>query len=161
MLYTIEAMTPARADDIAGWIYEREYALYSFERTENTIAELLGGDYIACLDGNGLMVGFFCAGQSARIPSIEGYAYPDGALDIGLGLRPELCGKGLGRGFMLCGMAHYARTESPMRLRLTVARFNRRAIALYSALGFAPECTITHRTLGIPFDVMVRRAGSL
>src|SRR5216117_707294 len=54
----------------------------------------------------------------------------------GLGLRPDLTGRGLGER-MVQAQLEYAREHwSPQTFRLFVAAFNERAISLYGRLGF-------------------------
>ncbi len=155
-MYGITPMTEAFARDISAWRYGGEYAVYDFEESAETLAELTGGDYVACVDADGRLIGYFCFGASARIPTAERNVYAEACVDIGLGLRPALCGAGRGRDFLRCGMAYAARTHPGARLRLTVARFNRRARTLYERSGFAARETVTHRATGAAFDVMTR-----
>lgn len=103
-------------------------------------------------------MGYFCFGQSARIPlSQEQQAlYQQDCLDFGLGMEPRRCGKGEGTAFMQAGLAFAAETFPPRQLRLVVASFNRRAIHLYQKLGFVRQAQVTHLRSGQPFELMVR-----
>ena len=57
-------------------------------------------------------------------------------VEIGLGLRPDLTGKGLGLEFFLEGVA-FAHDRFPgSRVTLNVAAFNERAITVYERAGF-------------------------
>ena len=58
------------------------------------------------------------------------------ALEIGLGLRPDLTGRGLGLGFLLAGIDFGRRRFGLSRLILNVAAFNERAIKVYEEAGF-------------------------
>lgn len=84
------------------------------------------------------VVGFICVGDSARVPG--GYSagiYNDNSnLDIGLGLRPDLTGKGLGQGFMSDGISFLDRQFRNVNYRLVVAEFNERAIKTYERTGY-------------------------
>ncbi|MNL62214.1 hypothetical protein D3C87_1862160 [compost metagenome] len=51
-------------------------------------------------------------------------------------MKPEYTGIGLGRGFLQAGIQFAECTFTPEKLRLSVAAFNERAIALYSKSGF-------------------------
>ncbi|MFQ8703435.1 MAG: GNAT family N-acetyltransferase [Eisenbergiella sp.] len=99
----------------------------------------------------------FARGESARIPTKESFCYSDDRLDIGLGMHPALCGKGMGYDFVLSGIKYLSQQRPDIRFRLTVACFNERAVSLYKKLGFMIEKTVMHKTLGKPFYIMSRR----
>ena len=157
MLYYISAMTHEFALIISQWIYDNEYSIYSFEQSKETIDELLNGDYIACTDANNKLVGYFCQGKSARIPTKDCFRYSNDRLDIGLGMNPVLCGKGMGYDFVLCGIKYFTQQNPNILLRLTVACFNERAISLYRKIGFTIERILTHKISGKPFYIMVKQ----
>ena len=58
------------------------------------------------------------------------------ALEIGLGLRPDLTGRGLGLAFVRAGLAFGRENFAPAKIVLNVAAFNQRAIAVYERAGF-------------------------
>jgi len=149
-------MTRERALEISQWTYENEYNIYSFKQNAETINELLNGAYIACTNREGRLIGYFCQGKSARIPTEECYNYSDDKLDIGLGMHPALCGRGMGYEFLLCGIEYMTKTTTHVPLRLTVASFNLRAISLYKKVGFVVERAVTHKRSGISFLIMIR-----
>ena len=157
-MYHVVPMSEAYAREIACWQYPDEYTIYSFQPDEELLAELLDGSYYACLDGAGTLMGYFCFGQSARIPLSQEQQALDqqDCLDFGLGMEPRRCGKGEGTAFMQAGLAFAAETFSPKQLRLVVASFNRRAIHLYQKLGFVRQAQVVHLRSGQPFELMVR-----
>jgi len=53
-----------------------------------------------------------------------------------LGLRPDLCGRGLGRAFLEVAVAEARRRAGGVPVTLQVRRFNARAIAAYRRAGF-------------------------
>ena len=57
-------------------------------------------------------------------------------IDIGLGMKPDLTGKGMGRTFFQAGIAFAVEKFKPKTFRLSVATFNKRAITLYKNIGF-------------------------
>ena len=79
-------MTLEHAEVISNWKYPDEYAIYSFQNNSETINELMTEDYYACLDQEDRLIGYFCYGKAARIPTVEANVYDDNMLDIGLGL---------------------------------------------------------------------------
>ena len=156
MLYTIGTMTHEYAAEISQWVYENEYSIYSFKQDAAAMDELLNGDYFVCTDQNGRVIGYFCKNESARIPTGDGYSYSNDKLDIGLGIIPALCGKGMGYEFLLCGIEYMTRQTPHVPLRLTVACFNAPAISLYKRAGFAVEGIVRHKISGASFYIMSR-----
>jgi ribosomal-protein-alanine N-acetyltransferase len=86
---------------------------------------------------------------------------PDGqTVEVGLGLRPDLTGKGLGRAFINAGLIFGQEHFSVGMWSLSVATFNTRAIRLYEQVGFIPVNTFMHNTNGGEYEFlrMVRQA---
>lgn len=103
--------------------------------------------------------GFVCFGAEAQvIGARDAGLYRADALDIGLGLRPDLTGLGLGDAFFAACVDHARRTRTTGPLRLAVAAFNTRAITVYGRAGFVPigRCLSPVRGRSVPFVVMVR-----
>ena len=158
--YRIHPMTTEYARKIAAWTYDGAYAVYSFQPDRETIEELMNGDYLYCTGKDDQLAGYFCFGASAKIPATETASYPDGFLDIGLGMNPRLCGQGRGAAFLAAGMAYARNAFPPAPLRLTVAAFNKRAICVYRKLGFEISATLTHRNSRNPFYLMIYTGSS-
>lgn len=57
-------------------------------------------------------------------------------IDIGLGMKPALTGKGMGKEFFQAGIAFATKEFNAKMFRLSVATFNTRAITLYKNIGF-------------------------
>ena len=57
-------------------------------------------------------------------------------MEIGLGLRPDLTGRGLGLDFFRAGVEFARERFRPALIVLNVAAFNERAIAVYERAGF-------------------------
>lgn len=140
---------------IAGWTYENEYSVYSFSQNEETLRELMNGEYYAYADREDNLSGYFCFGKSAQIPTVQEDIYTPGFLDMGLGMNPVLCGKGYGYTFVESGL-DFAKSNFDVRqVRLTVAEFNIRAIHLYKKIGFRYSSNITHKKTKKAFLVMI------
>ena len=131
--YVFTPMNDEEARAVVSWRYEAPYDFYDMANDPEGLEELLGpperreGYYAVRSDGE--LVGFFCFGAGGQLPSFD-YA-DDGSLDIGLGLRPDLTGKGLGLEFLLAGLEFWRRYFAPGSFRLAVATLNERAIQVY------------------------------
>ena len=130
MYGNIVPMTAAYAGEMAFWRYEGECSFYN----RNGRTDYPEGEAFACLDREG--------------------AYLEGPLDIGLGLRPELCGKGLGEEFVRLGMEFGRKQFSARSFRLSVACFNKRAVKVYERCGFRVEREVTNSYFKNKFYVM-------
>jgi RimJ/RimL family protein N-acetyltransferase len=158
MRFTVRAMTEADARVMVTWRYDAPYELYSLQPED--VDELLDPAmvYAAVDDGNGELAGFFCFGSSARVPGGERAGlYVDKALDIGLGLRPNLTGRGFGVAFVDAGVAYAVRRYQPVAVRLSVATFNQRAIRVYERAGFTPVGRCVSPVGGVETEFVVMR----
>ena len=139
--YLFRQMDDADAREISGWRYDPPYDFYNSTADPADLAELLDpqsrrDDYFSALDGENRLVGFFQFDKS------------DEAVDVGLGLRPDLTGRGLGAGFVVAGLAFARERFSPQRFTLSVATFNGRAICVYERAGFRRGEVYLHETNG-------------
>ncbi|TCZ79490.1 N-acetyltransferase [Paenibacillus albiflavus] len=136
--YRFQPMTEEFAAIICKWRYPGEYSFYDMEETDEDIAELLEGDYYAALDFKGDLIGFICSGNAARLPighQIGIYNDPS-KIDIGLGMKPDITGKGSGQQFLTQAI-HFLKELYPAHsFQLVVATFNERAIKVYERVGF-------------------------
>lgn len=106
--------------ELAQWRYEPPYDFYDGDEEPVLNPER----FFAARDERGELVGFYYFEQKGD------------ALEIGLGLRPDLTGHGGGLEFLRRGIAFGRRRYRPERIILNVAAFNRRAIAVYERAGF-------------------------
>lgn len=145
MKLTIRPMQQADAECIARWHYDGPYAFYDMANDEDDLAELLDprrreNAYYAAVDSDGSLVGFYCFIQDGS------------TVELGLGLRPDLTGKGLGLHFLETGLEFARQHFSPRTFRLSVAAFNERAIKVYLKAGLKPIRRYARRTNGGVFD---------
>ncbi len=135
MQFTFALMDEADARAIEAWRYEGEYAVYNLAGDGDDPAELLDrrSPYYAARDERGELLGFFAFGTSAAITENKepGIYAEDGSVLVGLGLRPDLTGKGLGLAFVEAGLAFGKARFAPTSFRLFVMTFNERAIRVY------------------------------
>jgi RimJ/RimL family protein N-acetyltransferase len=84
-------------------------------------------------------------------------------LDYGLGLRPELTGRGLGIEFFLAGLVFARERYRPRHVFLHVAEFNARARKVYERAGFrvvSAHVRTFERFGDVPFLTMSDRLAS-
>jgi ribosomal-protein-alanine N-acetyltransferase len=130
------------AEAIAKWHYSEPYSFYDWSADVDGVRELLeptlrGEAYWAVKDHAGELVGHF-----SFKPREER------TFEIGLGLRPDLTGRGLGGAFLAAGLGFAREQFSPERFVLAVATFNERAIKVYERAGFARVRVYMHSTGG-------------
>lgn len=132
-------MEEADARVIMTWRYEGQYAIYNWE-DEDVPAEMLDrrSPHYAVRDEHGELAGFFAYGSSAYVwDSGEPHLYSEqNTITIGLGMRPDLTGRGLGLAFTLAGLDFAREHFQPDYFRLYVLAFNERAIRVYERAGF-------------------------
>jgi [ribosomal protein S18]-alanine N-acetyltransferase len=151
----VRNMTEKYAKQILTWKYEAPYDFYNNEESSESLNELLENTYYAVLSEEQELVGFFCLGIAAQVPygSTVG-AYNEEIKDIGIGMNPSLTGQGFGTEFFSFILSYIQETYQLESIRLTVAKFNQRAIHLYKKLGFVEKVEFTRETTG--FITMVR-----
>ena len=145
MQFHIEPLTQSDAETIATWHYDGEYAFYDAEADADDLAELLdpslrGESMYGVRNGAGELVGFFA------------FQITGGVVDYGLGLRPDLTGKGSGADFVRAGLDFAQSRFSPKTIQLHVAAFNKRAIKVYQRIGFREVEHYMNRTNGGEFE---------
>src|SRR4029450_10699648 len=98
---------------VAAWQYEPPYSFYDWTADADDLAELLGketreGKYFSAVGADEGLVGWFAF-------SSEG-----DCVCVGLGLRPDLTGRGLGLAYLEAGLAFATQLFTPRRLPLCV-----------------------------------------
>lgn len=144
--FVIRPMTQTDAEAVAAWHYEAPYDFYDFEADPEDHAEILdptrrAGDYHA-VDVDGALAGFF----SFKVHRDE--------LEIGLGLRPDVAGRGLGLDFVEAGLDFAREAFAPSSFWLDVATWNERAKKVYERAGFEPRHVWTHTSGQGPVDFL-------
>lgn len=135
-----QKMTKERAIEILNWSYDPPYHFYNNEVSDAAIREFLNGTYQVITEENGELIGFYCAGDDARVfAGARVGAYDEERLDVGFGMKPNLTGQGFGQSFCTFILDHVREMHHGKPLRLTVATFNQRAIRLYENLGFKKQ----------------------
>ena len=129
MNYLLKRMSQKSALEIANhWRYTGIYSFYNADQDEEDYNELVheslrGDNYYEALQ-NEELVGYF---------SIE---RKNDSVEIGLGLRPDLCGMGEGACFLKQIEAFILSRQQVNNFILKVASFNTRAIKVYKLSGY-------------------------
>jgi ribosomal-protein-alanine N-acetyltransferase len=112
--------TPEDLAELDVWRYEPPYDFYDGDEEPVRNPER----YFIARDESGRLVGFYYFERKGE------------ALEYGLGLRPDLTGRGLGAAFFEHGLEWGRERYRPARVILAVAAFNERAIKVYERCGF-------------------------
>ncbi len=116
----IEEASEETFEQLATWRYPAPYDFY-----DGDAEPLLNPErYFEARDERDDLVGFYYFELTAS------------GLDYGLGLRPDLTGRGLGLDFFQSGLAFARERYQPARVFLHVASFNERACRIYERAGF-------------------------
>ncbi len=120
MKLTIRPASEATFADLEAWRYEPPYDFY-----DGDVDPVLNPErFFEALGTDGSLVGFYYFEEKGD------------ALEIGVGLRPELVGRGLGLEFFRLGVEFARQRFRPAKVILAVAAFNERAIKVYERAGF-------------------------
>jgi [ribosomal protein S18]-alanine N-acetyltransferase len=144
-------MTNDAALEIAEWEYEEPYSFYNLQNDVDDLDEFLNpfrwNHYAAIYEKNEL-VGFYTF-NPLNLEEVE----------IGLGLRPDLTGKGKGVPFVDYALAVAVKWYDPKKLIVKVAEFNKRALAVYEKAGFQKVDHFMQHTNGeqVPFVRMEKK----
>lgn len=134
MRWTSRPMTLTDAQAVAAWRYAPPFDVYNILEPD----ELRAGGYRAAFLGDAL-TGFFCVGSGAKVPgATDVYATHPEDVDLGLGLRPDCVGNGLGLSLVEHALDFIGRTRP---VRLAVLNWNLRARRVYERAGF---CAVTN-----------------
>jgi [ribosomal protein S18]-alanine N-acetyltransferase len=171
MQFQFHPLTRKEATELISWRYDQLLDIYNIEvdtyGLQNTLDFFVAPEnsYFAISSGLHEFTAFCCFGSDAQVP---GGDYSLDALDIGLGIRPELTGQGLGTSIAIALWAapsgsiatiDYAKQSfSSQRLRVTIAAFNSRALKVWQNLAFLPVQRFQNQNGGNDYLVFIRDA---
>ena len=148
------------ARDITQWRYEEPYQMYSLQdqtAVEEVVAYLIDpkNRIYRMDDAEHALLAFCSFGNDAQV---GGGDYTESALDVGLGMRPSLTGKGLGPA-MIAEVLQFALDHFEVQLfRATIAGFNQRAQKAWQKNGFVITQDFERTFDGKPFVILTRPA---
>jgi ribosomal-protein-alanine N-acetyltransferase len=127
--YRVDAFTIEDGMEMAMWPYPGPWAV--FDSLEPPPPD---EGYWAVRDADGQLTGFCCFGEAARVPGLPS---DPAKLDVALGLRPDLVGRGLGPAFVRTVVEHAERVAEGRRLRCVVPTWNEAGRRAAETAGFA------------------------
>ena len=155
--YTIIPLKDDHARQILRWRYTAPYDFYNSPDTglseDQYLQQFLNPIYAfhAIVDSQQNFCGFCSFGIDGQV---LGGDYTEAALDIGLGMRQDLTAQGQGAAFFATILAFSQSHFYAPQLRLSVAQFNKRALALYAGFGFRKTAEFTDSTHAITYTVL-------
>lgn len=128
----LEILTEDHAKQICCWKYEEIYSIYNYpdwdtlnqQRWGITIEEKRKNEFTAVIDESNNLCGY--------IRFVENKDF----VLVGLGLKPSLCGQGLGNILMELSKNECKKSYGSKKIALEVRSFNKRAIKCYEKAGF-------------------------
>jgi len=132
MRLRLEEFTESYAKDVCDWKHDGEYSIYNYptwnkacnDKWGITVEETRKKEFFAIVDDYNNLCGYI------RLASKNEYAL------IGVGLKPSLCGQGLGNILMEIIKQQCTKLYPNKIIALEVRSFNERAIKCYKRAGF-------------------------
>ncbi|NMM63704.1 GNAT family N-acetyltransferase [Clostridium sp. P21] len=133
MKLKVTNLTEACAKEICNWKYDDEYSVYNYpewsrissEKWAITIEEKRKDEFNAIVDDGNILYGYI------RLINKDKYIL------IGVGLKPCVCGQGLGNDLMEIVKGQCRKLYPGKKIVLEVRAFNKRAIKCYKRAGFS------------------------
>lgn len=133
------------------WKYPPPYDFYDItadpDDYEEFVTPALWPDFFLQVRRGGQLFGFLSGDVSEK----------GGVVEIGLGMRPDLTGRGLGVMFMRSNLDWIQQARPGMDIRLSIASFNRRGIKVYRRSGFRVVRNFVQTTNGGEYDFVEMR----
>ncbi|ULG72422.1 GNAT family N-acetyltransferase [Macrococcus brunensis] len=120
-MYQINVMSESDKEIIVSWHYPAPYQLYDLT------ADDFNGEY-----------DFFSVFDDDQLVGMLKLHYNEGTCHLGLGLRPDLTGKGHGQHFVEAAV-QLVKEQGYQSIQLAVISSNERAIKVYERCGFVEK----------------------
>ncbi len=157
--FSFAPLTRSDAVELMSWRYPAPYDFYNMADEEPDGFFDPASPHWSVRDSAGEMVGFIGIGVECTVP---GGDYSQPAIDIGIGLRPERTGRGLGKAIIARFINDIVVPEfHPPLLRATIAAFNQRSLRTFLGLDFHESVRFFTKINDLPFGwFVVTRSGS-
>ena len=156
----VEDISKMAVLEFMAWRYEAPYHIYNMSRPGQTdfsdaLTYFLNPEFEFHLMKSeaGELLGFFSFGTDAQVP---GGNYSPPAIDVGMAIRPDHTGRGLGVHFANTAVTYAIQTYAPPQLRVTIAEFNLRAQKVWRKLGFEKIDRFVATGSKRPFIIMTK-----
>lgn len=129
----ISELTEEYAKQLCTWRYNGVYSIYDFATWDIAIQQgwsitdkkARDADFRSAINEHEEFIGFFRMTKDTN-----------GSIEIGLGLKPQYCGQGIGKDFVNL-ITQYIRAQYPnSKLFMEVRTFNTRAVKCYKECGY-------------------------
>jgi ribosomal-protein-alanine N-acetyltransferase len=162
MNFVTQPIDETAVNEILHWRYDPPYDIYNITggNIEDLKEALLNPRfaYYKITGEQGELLAFCNFGLDARVP---GGDYSEHALDIGLGVRPDLTGRGMGQVFIHTVLDFARQSFKEKVYRVTIAKFNLRAQRAWERAGFTIQDTFTRENSDMQFVIMTAPADRL
>lgn len=151
MNFKLESLTEDHAKQICDWKYENEYSVYNPPKWNIIIKQRWGiaieakrkSEFIAAINEYDDLCGYI------RFINNDDYVL------VGLGLKPSICGQGLGYSLMELLKQECKKRYGSKKIALEVRSFNKRAIKCYRKAEFKIVDTYNKNTL-VGYDEFIK-----
>jgi len=153
-MFTFHLIDESSARAILNWRYEPPYDFYN-NLEEDSLQHLLHpqNNFYKIVDENSELVGYCSFGQDGQVTDGD---YHHEALDVGMGVRPDLTGRGEGVEYANAVLKFAESLLKPKAFRVTIAAFNKRALQVWQKLEFEHQQSFERKSDGMQFIVLVR-----
>lgn len=155
-MFRFHLIDESNARAILSWGYEPPYDFYNdSEEDANLLQHLLHpqDSFYSILDENSELIAYCSFGQDGQVTNGD---YCDRALDIGMGIRPDLTGLGKGVEYTSAVLEFTDNLFKPKAFRVTLVAFNQPALRGSQKSEFKHQQPFERESDGMQFIVLVR-----
>lgn len=142
----VRAMSTDDALRVAEWRYPDQWSVYDLSSARSILDEL--DLYRAVIDtGRDALIGVCCIGTAARVSGLD---EDPSLIDVGVGMDPNMVGRGKGPEFGRAVMNYFAFRYPGRSMRAVVQSWNERSLRLARRLGFVDVGELISTRYGQP-----------
>lgn len=128
--YEKESMTEVYAREISNWNYEDLYSDYNLPSYEEMKEKKYG------ITNEENYKNYICFVDNGNLIAYSSMKEMETGVFLGIGIRPDSCGKGLGKYFLRTSVDEIKKRYLNRKIFLEVRSWNERAIKSYKTSGF-------------------------